>query len=407
MSDDDYGTILLRPLRGEPAGRSAVDVPKAMREGRRMRNRRWRMAGSGLLAAVAGALLGGSLLLAPAGHDNPRPNPNLPPGPAVPASCALVRLAKGNHERVDMHGGDASGEWHVGAADPLDHKKSALMIYRGNDLVVDRKVPSGGMSFYDINSSGVAVGSRFASRHLPYAYRDGEFIPLQGLGEAVAINDSGTIVGQLEKTDGKTHPVRWRSVDAKPEWLPEPDAAQLQSVYDLTEDGMIMAVYQERNTYGGYLWMPDGSLRRLSPPADPSLGAVFTPIGFHYGWLYGMFDNTSPGATLSQPPPMPDAGFYRYEPRSGTWQKVTGLATEAQVAVGAPGARQQGVSNDPTVFVGPRTMRLPVLEESGGTRLHAFQLTTISEDGRVVAGSAQPGTEDFSRAFQPVLWRCE
>jgi hypothetical protein len=41
MNDDEYGTLLLRPLVAEPAGAPRVEVPRAMRDGRRLRRVRW------------------------------------------------------------------------------------------------------------------------------------------------------------------------------------------------------------------------------------------------------------------------------------------------------------------------------------------------------------------------------
>jgi hypothetical protein len=48
VNDEEYGSRLLHPLRGEPAGPAAIDVVRAMREGRRMRRRRWWTGGSAL-----------------------------------------------------------------------------------------------------------------------------------------------------------------------------------------------------------------------------------------------------------------------------------------------------------------------------------------------------------------------
>jgi hypothetical protein len=40
MNDDEYGSVLLRPLDVEPAGAPLIDVARAMRDGRRTRRLR-------------------------------------------------------------------------------------------------------------------------------------------------------------------------------------------------------------------------------------------------------------------------------------------------------------------------------------------------------------------------------
>ncbi|MEU4238152.1 hypothetical protein [Actinoplanes sp. NPDC026619] len=423
MNDDNYGTMLLEPLRGEPSGPPSIDVAKAMRDGRRMR-RRWWAGGSGLLAAVAAVLVGGSLLLAPSGHDAPKPQPKLPPDPAVPASCVQQRLPMGKYHNIAVRGGDAAGRWHVGSGDPAPGKKSPVLIWRDGKLIAATPTPSE-LYLYDINSAGMAVGSNQTGLKYPYAYRDGNFIKLKGgVGEATAINDDGTIVGVLGRAglDGGAVPVRWTSIDAEPERLPLPGGtARFFMVYDLAEDGTVMAQFTEQmgalRGEVGYVWMPDGSLKRVLPPAAAGRMMTFQPIGLHYGWLYGEADSwstiqasptNSAGVPQVREPGSMQTGYetslYRFEPHSGTWQK---LEDTAQVAVSAPGARQQGMEPAPTVYVGPKVLKLPTDAKPSIGAGFGFHLVTISEDGRTVAGTALSVVADPILARIPVIWRCE
>jgi hypothetical protein len=104
MNDDDYGALLLRPLAGEPTGPTRADLPRAMRMGRRMRHRRRWSGFAALFAALTAAVVAGGLALAPA-STAPKPEPTLPPEPAVPAACTAGSLPVGGQPNPIVNGG--------------------------------------------------------------------------------------------------------------------------------------------------------------------------------------------------------------------------------------------------------------------------------------------------------------
>jgi hypothetical protein len=404
MNDDEYGMTLLAPLRGEPAAPPAIDVPKAMRDGRRLRGRRWWAGGSALLAA----LVGGSLLLAPGSGEEPRPTPRLPPDPTLPATCTLSRLPMGSHPSAEVNGGDASGRWHVGNASPASKgTESPMLIWHDGKLVTQAPTPLKHLKMYDVNAAGVAVGYNSGGVIYPYAFQNGKFVRLKGgIGEAVAINDDGTIVGALGHTntfDGAV-PVRWKSVDAEPERLKQPGgSAKFVKVVDVSEAGTILGEYNNPGGVG-YLWQSDGGRWMESPPRSAGEQPIFRPYVQRFGWVYAQVltlqsqvrDSGEPAPPIYQP-----AGTYRYEPHSHTWQKLTDGMIERS------GALMLDMDQDPAIFVGPKLLKVPRDPKSIESGLDAFVLKTSSEDGRTVAGYAINAHADLSLPYQPILWRCE
>ncbi|GAA2613131.1 hypothetical protein [Paractinoplanes durhamensis] len=406
MNDDDYGTSLLEPLRGEPGGLPAIDVPKAMRDGRRMR-RRWWVGGSGLLAAASAALVGGSLLLAPATDGTPDPGPSLPPDPVVPAACTLTQLPRGGHRSVEVYGTDAAGRWQVGIVDPVSGgAQSPVVIWHDGKIVEQAVAPVKQTVLYDINASGVAVGYSQSGTHYPYVYQNGEFRRLKGgAGEASKINDDGLIVGKLFQKGGIGVPVRWRSADAEPEPLTvppgsgrsepkSPGAKYLYGFFDLAEDGTILGIQTDIDGRS-FLWMPDGTVHDIGkPPGTTGIDGRFGPTALRFGWVYGRFTalTTLNGHGVGSPN-SPDSAMYRYEPHSGTWQKLPGAATTG--------------GSGPQVIIGATVVELPtdpaLVQAGQGT----FDVAAVSADGRTVAGNALSNRSDPAVPFQPLIWRCE
>jgi len=385
---DEYGTTLLRPLAGEPAGPPRIDLPRAMREGRRLRRRRWGSGIAALLATLAAVLVGSNLLLAPAAPaPTPTPKPTLPPDPVVPAACTVSPLPDGGHRSVAVTGGDSTGRWHVGTATPNAGDKGPMLIWHDGKLVAQIAPPNGDARLHDINSSGVAVGSNNSDWDTyPFVYRNGKIERLKGgRGVASAINDAGEIVGTIGVNN--RHPVRWKTADAEPETLPMPPGATIQFVLDVAPDGTISGMYLSDT----FVWSPDGKVRKLTPPTPDG---IFRPgsESFGFGWLYGV--------SLQ-------AGVYRYEPHTGTWQHLTDAGHKAQFPGTGSGDAQVSGKDELSVFVGRQVLRLgrnPIKDQPGN---YSFEITTISADGHVVAAFANSLHEN--PAAQPdrsFIWRC-
>jgi hypothetical protein len=62
---------------------------------------------------------------------------------------------------------------------------------------------------------------------------------------------------------------------------------------------------------------------------------------------------------------------------------------------------------NPTVFVGPKVMKLPLATKPALGAGYSFYLEAISEDGRTVAGTAMSIVSDPNLPYVPVIWRCE
>ncbi|WP_433369859.1 hypothetical protein ACQPZX_44380 [Actinoplanes sp. CA-142083] len=398
--NDEYGALLLEPLRFEPSGPPAIDVGRAMIKGGRMRRRRWWLGG-GFFAAAGAALLTGGLLLAPA-QDKGKPPVVLPPDPPVPAACTVSRLDLGGHRSGEMMAGDHTGHWHVGTSDPGPDKANGVLVWHDGKLVDEIAAPSKTareFALVDVNASGVAVGAANSARDPAYAYADGKLVSLKGGNgaEAVGINDDGVIAGTI-KVGNRAVAVRWRSIDAEPEILPAPAGQDSMRIWGISQDGTIVGELG----YGGYLWFPDGSGRPITPPAGSSgksasrapMPAFFMPNGFAFGWVYGTVVNASPGGT------------YRYEPMSDTWQLVTRDNFHAQLDPGGRTGIMSIAQDEPTVYVGRAVLKLPTDAELGKAGLGSVSINAVSDDAHVIGGTAISPIADTSKPFAPVIYRC-
>lgn len=409
MRDDDYGPLLLQPLAGDPTGPPGIDVPTAMRDGLRRRHRRWWTGGAGLLAAVVAATVAatvsGSALLATAGgspHPKPTPTVSLPPEPAVPASCTMSVLPKGGYPTVGVTGGDSSGRWQVGTAAPVYGSNGPILVWHDGQIVARVPNPGGGRTMSDINSSGVAVGTDEGQPQHPYVLRDGKITLLKGgKGTAVAINDNGVIAGTLD-VNGKQVPARWASADAQPQILPLPKGAtpgshvvtSVNHIVDIAPDGTIAA----ENLSDPLIWLPDGTVHEIKGPR----GSTMRPVGFAFGWLYGeAFGQSSSGPAGI--PAMEAGGMARYDPRSGTWQALTGSAL---FPGGGTGGDLNNLTKPLAAFVGKQTMKLPAEPVPGQNDKYMVDLTSISTDATVVTGTALSSHSDPALPFQPLIWHC-
>jgi hypothetical protein len=298
-----------------------------------------------------------------------------------------------------VSGGDPSGTWLVGRS-MRDFQPEALLMWRDGKLVVDVALPPGSLRLSDVNSSGVAVG-RTEPTTSPYVYEDGAIRKLAGgAGEAVAINDAGTIAG-LSGPPSSRRPVVWASSKADPTPLPLPEgvppAGDMQWVTDLAEDGSIIG------TIGGegYLWPPGGGAPRslgAPPPVADEKSDPFRPMAFGFGWIYGYSSvavkGDDGGPVASRPYTV------RYEPRSRTWQELDALSAVTQLA----GAGDMAGAV-PEVFVGPVAITLPA-PVAKKKFTEAYVLEHIDADAGAVAGTRIPAAGGLSVPFLPIIWRC-
>jgi hypothetical protein len=397
-NDDDYGTLLLRPLdNGTPAGSNRIDVTKAMRNGRRVRRVRTWSTGAAVTAGVAVAVTGGVLVLRPPVAALP---PVLPADPGLATSCTAAALPIGDEKSASVDAGDPSGTYLVGSSEPVHGGDQDVMVWRDGKLIanVPQRNPQVGM--LDINASGIAVGSTTAGNSEPYAYHDGKVSRMKGTGTPVAISDAGVVAGDSE-SGSEWVPQRWSTWDAEPEKMRLPAGMTNGQAFDMTEDGSILTTLMGDTGGGMYLWHADNSVEKIEPPkAGPKEKAEIRPIAIHFGWIYANVQMSAGNSSNGMPAPV-GGNIYRYEPSSKTWQKLASERDAAQI----PAVQRRGgnfIADKPSVYVGKEILKLPVLKKYQDD---AFGVTVISENGRIAAGSNMSGVA-AERPVVPVIWRC-
>jgi hypothetical protein len=376
-----------------------------------MRRRRWAFGG-GFLAAITATLVTGSLLIAPATPHKPV----LPPDPPLPKSCTLAALPTGKYHSAEVGGGDSTGRWHFGLSNPVVNTgPQRTLVWHDGALVGDTPLPGFEVKLRGINSSGVIVGQANDKKTgiRPYFYRDGKFSPLKGgVGEAVAINDDGTIVGRLGD-DAHPVPVRWRSADAEPERLRIPAGSHINShnlaiAPDGTVAGVVIRPAGQTPIWSSatYLWLPDGTTRQIKapPPArDPT--AALDPLTFRNGWLYA---EQLIGEKQDTIVAIAGVQLLRYDPAGGTWQKIGDDKINHAAQLPSSARRvAHGGSPRPTVYVGAAVLQLPLTMPLADPEVDYATVESISDDAHTVTGWLSRGSGgDPPQPDRPVIWHC-
>jgi hypothetical protein len=401
---DERAVRLLAPLRGEPEGSARIDVGRAMAEGRRRRVlRRW--SGSLALVAVTSVTAAGGTLAATALRDGtPVPSPTpvttvsatasaVPAAAAGPKDCRVDRLPTGRVTKSLVTAGDPSGRYLTGRL--YNNPGANAIIWRDGKILARPTVPGDDGRLYDINRSGVAVGSGFITddRQQAYVYRDGKVTELNGRATAAnAINDAGVVVGSLGEVL-KEVPVRWDSVDAKVTRLPLPDGVTLGTAEGITEDGTIVGSVEAPGKLEGtgYLWLPDGTGRMMPLPAVGKKKAdFFWPESIIDGWVAGraVFDEDDARTFAS----------FRYRIADGTYEPLAQTVIPALIAENGWLAGDLG---GPVVLAGNETVKLPRYQKGGD-----YQISNISVDGRVIGGSSSSSLPGNKVGNDPLIWTC-
>lgn len=404
--DTDQDAVrLLSPLAGEPSGPARIDVARAMAEGGRRRRSRWWASGVAVVAVTATTAAGSTLAFSAIGRPAPVPRPiaSVIPSisaaavPAGPRDCTVTRLPTGDIRKAVVTGGDPSGRWLVGrtyapgggyvAAKPL-------VVWQDGQLAETIKIPGEDQTLRDINSLGVAVGASFQPDDpYPYAVTGGKATRLAGgAGGAQAINDAGVVVGNLG-TDSQISAVRWSSLTEQPEDLPVPEGTKTSSASDIDEAGNILgAIGRKTGDDDTYLWLADGTGRRLLPPeVDGRKADAFWATSMRDGWVTGRAVIEAADGT--------SFAFFRYRIADDRYERLPD-ASGQPARVAANGWVLSEAERPVIIDTTGQTTVLPKYPPAKG-RLD-YIVSSFSDDGLVAAGYVVGS--DLQN--QPLLWRC-
>ncbi|WP_238008316.1 sigma factor [Dactylosporangium sp. AC04546] len=233
-------------------------------------------------------------------------------------------------------------------------------------------------AFVDERRLGWARVRLFADEQVAWLYRDGTLTQLKGRdAQAQGINASGTIVGSRAG-----RPVRWPTAESEPVALPLPDGAQGGGAEAIDDDGAVVGYVNVDANRQAYTWSADGKGRPLPEFGEPDDSAAFT---VRNGWATGLSGDTG----------------VRWNLRTGLVEPVTGMRIRPSTA----NANGWMVGTDPQgrgVLTGNGTsVRLPDLFVHRSGEFSNLP-TTLSDDGRVIAGQA----DDADGVIHAAAWRC-
>ncbi|MCW6010950.1 hypothetical protein K1W54_41345 [Micromonospora sp. CPCC 205371] len=406
-SEERYGVAVLRALDVEPTTASRVDVSRAVSDGRRRRLiRRWaRIGGCAAVTAVAVAsvpLVAGALR----GEDPTvgdsiaaTPPPATQPAVTPPTACTVSRLPiPGGHPMALVTGADPTGRLLLGRAYPEGNKGRYPVVIWENGVPRTVDVPGADQALRDANTAGVAVGSGWGDAGpVPYVYRDGKVSVLPGVptGEAVAINEAGVIIGQSSGSPDSA-PVVWRSATEPATYLPMP-SGWTGNVVAVGEDGSVLALLRAagRKVPQAYLWGPDGRGRTLPKPSE---NEYFRPYSIQRNLAYGVAYSEEAFAMGGRDR---SATPVRLDLTTGQYTRlpdVPMIPSDANGSGWLVGSNERGQA---AMSAGKGMITLPDLDNHKSSTANIA--STVSEDGRIVAGQA----DDANEVIQPVVWNCQ
>ncbi|WP_327011408.1 hypothetical protein OHA72_31445 [Dactylosporangium sp. NBC_01737] len=391
MSDNPFGI-----LTDEPVPASRVRVDDVIAGGRaRVRRRRGIVAGVCaavlVLATVAGVAVG-----APRGgpaHPDPAPPP-VPSVSAHPSGCTVTT--------IDV-GGDIGGLFTAPDGRHLAFSRAPdpglLILYR--DGAVVREYHTGErFQTTALNTAGIAVGMQGDDAYRTTA--DGAVVTLprpSGALRVVAygINAAGDIVGEAWMPGKKFRAVLWRhtALDV-PVLLPTP-SGKSSSASGITDDGRVIGDIDQGAI--PYLWNADGTGATLpTPPGMPG----GRPLQIAGDWITGMVNYLS----IKDFDPVTGHRTGAGNPKPARWHLSAGTVEPLETTDVFNGSGR--ITADGTLVINRFTdaafwnggTMIPLPAPPGYERV---QITSISADGRVLAGAASKNT---GGSIEPFRWDC-
>jgi hypothetical protein len=329
-----------------------------------------------------------------------RSAPIVAPVVPVPRSCKGATLPiPDNVAEALVTAADPTGTAIFGRSYPKGSDSRQVLLWKNGKVTkidfpgIDQRItsvsPSAGDGGVVAVGSGVTVGSAENEATAPraYLYRDGAVTLLpDGKGaQAYGINASSVIVG--EKAD---RPVIWPSPTSKPVELTLPSGFSNGYAVAIDDDGTVVG--NIRTTIGsrtsvGFVWAPDGTGRVLPPPAGAQGQGDYAANAVRNGWVTGIDNSTSPAQGL------------RWNLRSGSVEAVPDFIPNTTNASGwMVGTDPQGRG---LLRADDRKVTLPDIFGHGSDP-YANLPVTISDDGRTIAGQA----DDAAGTIHAAIWSC-
>ncbi|MFI6236849.1 hypothetical protein ACIBD9_25095 [Micromonospora sp. NPDC050784] len=375
-------------LRSVPVPEPRVDVIRAVRDGRRRRQRH-RVGGIAALTVLAGVGVVGAVEVGGTANAPAPTTPALAVSPAEtgsaaprpPVTCQASWLSQpidgpvAVANRVDPTGRHIVGDIGTGQED------GRVVLWTNGRPVV---LPAAARHAAAVNASGQVVGTN--GDGTGWVYRDGKlrFLATPPGYDAVlvhAVNGRGDIVGTARRSDDSHHAVLW-STD-------HPQQYRLlgqrgSSATGITEDGTIVGTMGELP----YRWTPQGVGAALAVPDGYPRASVDSA---HGDWAIGMVPGGQQGGAVQMLPVR--------------WNLATG-AVNLLPFPGAAGIAANGdllvTDGAPLVVASDGTSRrLPGRPEVRATEAGTYTAEGISDDGLTVVGAVYE-----NQAYRPLAWRC-
>ncbi|MCG5444036.1 hypothetical protein NIE79_002180 [Micromonospora sp. NIE79] len=375
-------------LRSVPVPESRVDLRRAVRDGRRRRQRR-RVGGIAALTVLAGV---GVVSAVQVGGTASPPAPTVPAlavspaetgsaAPRPPVTCQASWLPQPIEgpvavaNRVDPTGRHIVGDIGTGQED------GRVVLWTDGTPVV---LPAAARQPAAVNTRGYVVGTD--GDGTGWLYRNGKLHVLAtppGYDAVLvhAVNGRGDIVGTARRSDDSHQAVLW-STD-------HPEKYRLigqrgSSATGITEDGTIVGTMGERP----YRWSPQGVAAALAVPDGYPRASVESAQG---EWAIGMVPGARTGSAVQMLPVR--------------WNLTTG-AVSLLPFPGANGIAGNGdvlVADGAPLVVAPdgTSRRLPGRPEVRATEAGIYTAEGISDDGLTVVGAVYE-----KQAYRPLVWRC-
>ncbi|PYC66203.1 hypothetical protein C7C45_26125 [Micromonospora arborensis] len=375
-------------LHSAPVPEPRVDVGRAIRDGRRRRQRR-RVGGAtaGTVLAglgVVGAVQFGGVAREPAPATPAlaaSPTVSTPAAPASSLTCEASWLPQPIPGPVAVAiGVDPTGRHIVGEIGTGNEDGRVVLWTDGQATVLPAAVRHGNA----VNADGYVIGTN--GDGTGWVYRNGSLRTLAtppGYDAVLvhAINGRGDIAGTARGANDSHHAVLW-SVDRPQEYrlIGRPGS----TATGITEDGTVVG------KMGGlpYRWTPQGTGKALPLPDGSPSASVESA---HGTWAVGMVAGAKKGGGVEMLP-------VRWDLATGA---VSRLPFPGVAAIASNGDLLVGDGAPLVVAPDGTSRRLPGRPDVRATEAGTYTAEGISDDGLTVVGAVYE-----NEVHRPLVWRC-